>query len=113
MNLVEILNGRNIAGVQESTLKTILEGTHPSIDVRMASNGMVMLSDNTIIKCVQEYYQNPNSFTDIKKHRNSTASCHYVQDHLDIKGVDINQCRLCHLRCMEMKANGELRRIYK
>ena len=113
MNLVTMLNSRNIAGIQEDTLKSILRGQHPAISVKMAQNGMVMLSDNTIIKCVHEYYQNPESTMDMKKYKNSPAKCHYVQENLGIEGVNNNRCAQCHLACMEMRDNKELRRIYK
>lgn len=108
-----MLNNRNIEGIQEETLKTILEGNHPGIEVRMATNGMVMLSDNTIIKCVSEYYRNPNSTVDMKKYKNSPAKCHYVMEDLEIDGVRMNRCASCHLRCLEKRKNKELRRIYK
>lgn len=113
MNLVTILNNRSIAGIQEGELKSILEGTHPSISVRMASNGMVMLSNNTVIKCVENYYRNPNSHVDMKKHNNMTAKCYYVIEDLGLDGVSVNHCAQCHLRCLNKKGNKELQRIYK
>ncbi|MED1125196.1 hypothetical protein [Bacillus atrophaeus] len=113
MNLVTILNSRNIAGIQDDTLKSILEGSHPDISVKIGANGMVMLSDNTIIKCTGEYYTNPNSNVDLKKHKNSVAKCHYVIEGLGVDGVDVNQCTRCHLRCMEKRKGGALKRIYK
>lgn len=112
MNLVAMINGRNIAGYQESALKEILRGNHP-VSVRMAQNGMVMLSDNTIVKCVHEYYQNPDSTMDMKKYKNSPAKCHYVQENLGINGVPLNRCGACHLMCMQMREDKELRRIYR
>lgn len=112
MNLVTILNNRSIAGIQESELKIILEGNHPSIKLRMAANGMVMFTNNTIVKCVEEYYYNPNDPIDAKK-LNQTAKCYHIIENLGLGGVDINRCGDCHLECLNKKNEGHIRRIYK
>lgn len=113
MNLIDYINRRNIAGLQREELRTVLIGMHPSLQVKFASNGVIMLTDNTVIKCVSEYYQNPNSNEDLKKYNNSTSKCYYVQRELNIENVPMNMCEMCHLRCLNMYEDKKLKRKYK
>lgn len=109
MNLVTLFNQRQIVGISEGTLRLILEDRFPEIHVKKSGNGLIMLSNNKIIKCVQEYYTVPGK----KKIQHSGISkCYKVQQEIGVlEEVSLNDCTRCHLACMRKKRQGELVRI--
>lgn len=118
MNLVSLLNNRNIEGIQETILKEILEGTHPSVGIKYSGNGLVVLTNNKVIKCVKNYYVNPNEHGKFGGSSELNASqCFNIQKYMGLVQPDeplatilVNRCGVCHLACLRKKEEGKLKR---
>ena len=110
MDLVTLYLSKQIGGLDENTLEQALLDTHASLRVKKSGQGMVMLSNNTILKCVNSYYKSPTAPDKKVKHSNAALQCHYAHETLGIVGVDVYQCSQCHLRCIAKRRRGELRR---
>lgn len=110
MNLIDLMREADIEGITLSELKDVLTHNHSSIKIRNAANGTIVLSNRAIIKCVKNYYTNPN-----KEARKPVGVniCHTVHQNLDIHGVSANNCSSCHLNCLAKKDNGQLQMIMK
>lgn len=110
MNLIDLLRSADIEGLTLPELKDVLTHSHPSIRIRNAANGTIVLSNRAIIKCVNNYYTNPNKPA---KKPAGVNICHTVHQNLDIHGVSANHCSTCHLSCLAKKDTGELQLILK
>ena len=110
MNIVDLLRGEDIEGISRGDLWKILSYSHPGIRIRSNSNGVIVLSDRKIIKCVHHYYRNPD-----KEPRKLFGSnqCHIIHNNLEIVGESPNDCRSCHLNCLNKLEAGQLVRNIK
>lgn len=109
MNIFEYVKTLSIAGINSRTLENILRNRDMSTRIRTSGNGIVIFSDNSILKCVLNYYERVE-----KSNKKKTSNfCYDTISGLKIKGVDINRCVDCHLECMEMLRDGKLKRKYK
>lgn len=110
MNLIDLMRSATIEGLTIEEFKDVLNYTHPSIRIRNAANGTIVLSNRAIIKCVNNYYTNTNKTA---KKPVGVNICHTVHQNLDIQGVSANHCSDCHLNCLSKKDAGQLRLIQK
>jgi hypothetical protein len=105
LNLVRLYLGAGIEEIPLAQLESILRNNN-SVKVRIASQGMIMLSTKKVIKCVKEYYRTPEGHVASKK--NISNRCYYVQKELGITNVSNYDCVHCHLKCIEMDGNKTL-----
>lgn len=105
MNLVTRMLGIGIEGMSTTQLKSILNGADP-IKVQMSNGGMMMLTNQRIVKCVINYYGRRN-MPAMKKMSNQ---CFATQQALNITGVNNYSCASCHMKCMDMHDNKEIYR---
>jgi len=105
MNIVIRYLGIGIEGIPLNQFKNILEDKS-GISVKTIGKGMLILSDNKLIKCVNNYY----ATREMKPTSKIKASnqCYYTQKDLDIKGIANYSCKDCHLRCINKQENKEL-----
>jgi aldehyde:ferredoxin oxidoreductase len=111
MDLVTLALSKRIGNIEDNVLEQVLMDTHASLRLKKSGQGMLMLNNNAIIKCAGIYYRNPNAPDKKVKHNNTALQCHYVQETLEIVGIDVYQCSQCHLRCIQKRKRKELRRI--
>ena len=104
MNLVQLLMPPMIQGMQKDALYQALGG---SSDVRASSgsNGLVVLTNGTILRCVKNYYQRRDGVETKVKIANE---CHAVHKSFGIHGISANSCTRCHMRCMDLLDQNEL-----
>lgn len=108
MDLITLMLSRRIGNLEERDWEKVLAGTHESLNIKKSGQGMLMLNNNVIIKCVIDYYRQPSDPNKKIKHSNAALKCHYVQENLNIVGLDAYQCELCHLRCLNRKKTHDL-----
>ena len=106
-------NGRLIGGLKEKEFREVLLGEHSSIRVRNSNRGLVILSNDAIIKCVSHYYATRSVKETKKRTKGSTHECYYVMKDFDIQGIELNNCLNCHIHCIDKRNKKELRRLIK
>lgn len=112
MNLVTLLSRKNIEGLSEGELVSILN-KNSHIKIKSARNGLIVLDNNKIIKCVREYYKDPKG-KPLSKSGDPVSKCFYTQQEFGLSNdVSIGDCESCHLACLNKKNKGKLVRIYK
>jgi hypothetical protein len=104
MNLVYRYFELGLEGTPINTLKSILEGTN-QVKVKIQTNGILTLTNGTILKCVKNYYAPPTGELKLKKISNQ---CFLVQSGLGITGVQNYNCSACHQRCIQKLKEGTL-----
>ena len=110
MNLIDLMRSNTIEGLTLEEFKEVLNYSHPSVRIRNAANGTIVLSNRAIVKCVNNYYTNPNR---IAKKPVGVNVCHTVHQNFDIQGVSANHCGDCHLNCLSKRDAGQLKMIVK
>nr|DAK26679.1 MAG TPA: hypothetical protein [Caudoviricetes sp.] len=122
MNFTEWAKTKSIDGIDEGTLKGILQGTHPSSKLKEIAPGVLVIEDTTncnlnerIICCVSDYYTNREDHKKIKipSLNNVYSKCLKIQNELGIREMraERNDCTLCHLLCMDRIKDGSLNRV--
>lgn len=118
MDIYEFFMRRSINGAPRNMLLSILEYRNRHLTVEQ-NNGRLLLkpvddqgkSDlkeyfkSRIIKCVREYYRNPDEPLNIKSN-NAFLTCDRVRDNLGIKHVSRNDCRSCHICANRLAEDG-------
>jgi hypothetical protein len=107
MNLVYLYYERGIEGYPTGQLLNILNG-QDIVKVKMSTNGMVLLDNNKMIKCVSNYYMTPSGA--FAKKSKMSNDCYYTQKDLGITGVGNYKCLQCHTNCINMFNDGFLNR---
>lgn len=110
MDLITLMLSKKIAGLEESDFEKVLIGDHESIGVKKYGQGILMLTNNTIVKCVGNYYKSIDDEGKKAKKSSAGLQCYNTQELLGVIGVDVYRCDLCHLRCMQKLRRKELRR---
>ena len=108
MNLVDVYYKKTtIEGMHSDEFKEILQRKNDSVQIKKASNGLLLLSNNKVFKCTKEYYS-----TDIPL--KNSSSCFYVLKNFGLQNkVSISKCDDCHLACLKLKEEGKLKRKSK
>lgn len=110
MDLITLMLNKRIAGLEESVFEQVLMGTHESLGVKKSGQGILMLTNNAIVKCVSYYYKNTDNQDKKAKKSSDGLQCYNTQEALGVTGIDIYQCSICHLRCMQKRKRKELHR---
>jgi hypothetical protein len=105
MNIVMRYLGLGVEGIPLKQLERILTG-NDTVKVKMTGKGMLILSDKKMIKCVKEYYINPNAESTSKI--KASNQCYYTQRDMNITGVANYSCLSCHQKCIELHSNRDL-----
>jgi cbb3-type cytochrome oxidase cytochrome c subunit len=84
----------------------VLTNKNTSVRVKNSGNGILVFSDNTVIKCVKNYFANPN----IPYTKTNCKSCYDTMQTLGRAGIAVNQCHMCHLSCARAFESKELYR---
>ena len=80
-----------------------------SVSVKSVKNGLILLSNGQVLKCVREYYKVPGTTTKAKKLINPILSCRLTRRDLGIQGsVGDLQCRNCHVSCISLEESHNL-----
>lgn len=103
MNLTDRYFRLGIEGIPATQLQRILMGTD-SVKVKLKSNGIIMLNNNRVIKCVSEYYGRSNQ----PKMKKMSNQCFAAQQSLGLEGISSYDCARCHIRCIDMQEQGHL-----
>lgn len=111
MDLITMLLKKNIGNMRDDVLEDVLRGQDAACNVRSVSHGLIVLNNNTIIKCVSNYYKLPDQ-PKLGKHSNAALHCNAVHTSFGINGINVFQCVQCHLQCMGKKQQRELQRHY-
>lgn len=98
MNLVRRYLSRGIEGMNYQEFRSILRGDS-ALKVTKSGNGLVMLTNKKMIRCVSHYYQHPQNKILVK----ASNECFYVQKALEVNGISTNNCASCHMRCMDLR----------
>ncbi len=109
MELVHRYFNKGIEGIPYNSLKEIMVNrSHFGTHIDSINHGVIILSDNTIIKCVKNYYSEPNLGVCKKD------TCFGVLSHFGFKNsIEINNCPSCHARMLYDLSNKNVKRIYK
>lgn len=106
MNTMDLLRGPMIENISfEELSQVLLTPLSGNVSVRTKRNGLIVLTDNRIVKCVSEYYQ-PVGEKPIKA--SGANPCHKIHKGFAINNVPANSCELCHLQCMAKQKEGLL-----
>lgn len=113
MELVSRYFNKGIEGMSYESLKTIFSpnynpGYPHDVIIKFINNGVIVLSDHTIIKCVKNYY------SDLDGNVCKKNSCYGVLSHFsNHKVIDVNNCTRCHLEMIHDLSEKRVKRIYK
>ena len=110
MNLVDLYNGGFIVGLREKELEDILLNRHSMLAIKTESNGMLLLTNNKVVKCIRYYYKTKEA--PLKKTNSAAIQCYNIQQHFDIKDIGVFSCISCHLRCIQKRRRKYIKRIY-
>lgn len=114
MDLVTMYLSTGIEGIPYDRLARILEGSDDKIEVKSVSAGIIILSNNKVIKCAENYFTKPGDpGLNKKKLKSANNMCFYTQVSLGLTGkVNNYRCVECLQQCLLMKNSGELVRKY-
>lgn len=99
MNLAPAIVGKKLGGMQPLTLREMLERGDSIIS---STNGLIIFDDGTMLNCVEDYYE-------LGKIKSLSNKCFEIHKKADIQRVSPNQCRQCHIACIQKKEDGELK----
>ena len=112
MQLVTAYKNMFIGRMFPDTLLKILKGEHPLITVKDVRNGVIMLSNGTILKCVGDCYERLDK-TVVPKNTNLFLKCRNTRKIFGLNRIYDICCTTCHIRCMELEQSQILRRKQK
>ncbi len=122
MNIYEYYTRHTINGAPRSELLSVFRCENPHLSVR-ESNGRLLLVpqddigkkelarcfNSRVIKCVKEYYQNPDEWPLSISSSNAFLACDKVRDYLGLThSVSRSDCRGCHLCALQKAAEGSI-----
>lgn len=97
-----------VGSMLPDNLLKVLKG-ESSVSVKSVKNGLILLSNGQVLKCVREYYKRPGTTAKPKKFINPVLSCRAVRRDLRLQEVvDDLQCRFCHISCINLEESHEL-----
>lgn len=121
MNIYEYYMRHTINGAPRSILLSVLRCENPHLSAK-ESNGRLILSpqddigkeelkkffSSRIIKCVKEYYQNPDEWPPSTSSNNAFLACDKARSYLGLNFVSRNDCRGCHLCAIQKVDAGDI-----
>lgn len=109
MQLVTAYKNMFIGRMFPDTLLKILKGEHPLITVKDVRNGVIMLSNGTILKCVGDCYERLDK-TVVPKNTNLFLKCRNTRKMFKLDDVDDTNCTTCHIRCLALEQSQSIKR---
>ena len=122
LTLTEWIKAKSIDGIDIGSLRRILNGEYPYTTITEVTPGVLIIKssennswDDKIINCVADYYTNDVNHRKIKipSIENVYAKCLEVRENLNVAGQSAQKitCKECHLRCVNLKEQGLLKRV--
>lgn len=107
MELIAAYLKTGIEEIPYKRLHDILYGSD-AVKVKTVAGGMMVLSNNKVIKCASIYYKPPGEVEAPKK--NFANNCFFAQKYLNIRGINNYECVRCHSACLKKYEDKELKR---
>lgn len=120
MDIYEYCMKHNINGMSRSELRQVLTQQHPHLQVKAITGRMLLLtptdqvgkeqvkSHGRIIKCVMEYYNNPDEPI-VLTSGNPFLNCDKIRKALGIDPmISRGDCRACHMNAMHRIEAGDI-----
>jgi hypothetical protein len=98
------------SGIEEIPYKLLLDilDNKDTVKVKTVASGMMVLSNNKVIKCASNYYKPAGETVALKK--NFANNCFFAQKYLNMHGISNYECVRCHRMCLEKLEAKELKR---
>lgn len=94
-----------------SKLLKILRGEHLTVQVKNIVNGVTILTDGSVLKCIGDYYEKPNKSTKVNNQKNFFLRCRNTRKEFNLDTVISDaDCRQCHITCILKEKTRELKR---
>ena len=103
---------RFICGLEPGRLEQVLRNADEEISARPTDNGSLYLSNHKIIKCVRYYYERADDDHSYQQTRsqNNYLQCQATRDAFGGSSIGKMECRECHLNCLRLLRQGNLKR---
>lgn len=111
MNLINLYLSSGIENIPIEVLERILNDQY-SCKVMTALKGMLLLSNQTLIKCVDKYYEKSNIDLSTTKKIKSTNECFHKHKMLGIENVKPYDCKECHKQCINLFKQKSINKKY-
>lgn len=79
------------------------------IHIKNSGPGVIILSNNKIVKCVIDYYKYRDESKNNKKSSTLSNQCYEVKRHFDLPVTGTKDCVSCHKMCLDLRNNMVLR----
>jgi len=73
-------------------------------------NGVMILSDNKVINCVENYYELPEGRKIKGGKGNQYLRCRQIRNAYNLDTVSNLDCIRCHIACLKAEKDGEMKR---
>lgn len=113
LQLVQVYKNMFIGRMFPDTLLKILRNEHPFITVKDTRNGVILLSDGTVLKCTGDCYELTDKTVVVPKSANLFSKCRNTRKIFGLNRIYDICCTACHIRCMELEQSQILRRKQK
>lgn len=111
MQLIDAYKSGFVGKMYPDRLLKILRGEHPTVYVKNIVNGVMIFSDDAVLKCVGDYYERPSKNSGKNKsQKNLYLRCRQIRKEYELNDVSDVDCRACHVSCILKEKSRELKR---
>lgn len=111
MQLIDAYKSGFVGKMYPDRLLKILRGEHPTVHVKNIVNGVMIFSDDAVLKCVGDYYENPEKGKTVNKNqKNLYLRCRSIRKSYGLDDIGDVDCRACHISCILREKTRELKR---
>ena len=114
--LYDIYMAQFIGHVDNDRLNKILLNEDEDIHVKKCMNGMIVLDNNKIIRCIDQYYNRPKDVPEnssFRTSKNKLLRCENVRKNYGLDTIGSMDCIQCHRICLQRAAAGRISRQRK
>lgn len=112
MRLVDAYKSNFVGKMYPDKLLKILRGEHFTVQVKNIVNGVTILTDGSVLKCIGDYYEKPNKSTKGNSNqKNFFLRCRNIRKDFNLDDIISDaDCRMCHITCILREKTRELKR---
>ena len=111
MRLIDAYKSGFVGKMYPDRLLKILRNEHPTVYVKNIVNGIMIFSDDAVLKCVGDYYESPTKGKGVNKNqKNFFLRCRQIRKEYGLDNVNDVDCRACHILCILKEKTRELKR---
>lgn len=109
VELIEAYQKRFAGQMFPETLLEILKDKNPLVKVKNVRSGVIIFTNNKVLKCAGEYYESLSNITPTRT-SNLYLNCCHVRRTLGTEEVGYGNCKQCHAKCIMLERSQEIKR---